>query len=239
MYKNAADWIPEFDKYRHISFDLWLTLIKSHPEFKPKRNQLYKDYFKIDKPIEEVASVIRKFDLLTNSINEKVGRNFDTFEIFYLILDGLSVNISNYGQKELQEFYNLNDEILMQYKPVLLHDTIPAFLKEIYDNGKSLNILSNTAFIKGNSLRNIISHYGLDEYFAFQLYSDETGYSKPAPEMYGYAYNEIQKINTIAKNEVLHVGDNRLSDYYGAMNFGFNAHLIINTTTNESKLQPA
>jgi len=234
-----GEWIPKLYNYRHISFDLWLTLIKSHPEFKVKRNLLYKEYFKIGKPIEEVAAVIRKFDLLTNSINEKVGRNFDTFEIFYLILDGLSVDINNYGREQLQEFYDFNDEILMQYKPVLLHDNIPKLLKQIHEEGKTMNILSNTAFIKGSSLRKILASYGLDEYFAFQAYSDETGYSKPAPEMYQYAYDQILKTATIAKHEVLHVGDNRLSDYNGAINFGFDAHLIINTTINEPNLQPA
>jgi putative hydrolase of the HAD superfamily len=239
MYNSVMEWLPKLYNYRHVSFDLWLTLIKSHPEFKAKRNLLYKDYFDIDKPIDEVAAVIRKFDLFTNSVNEKVGRNFDTFEIYYLILDGLSVNIDNYGTKELEAFYTLTEDLLLDYKPVLLHDNIPLLLKQIHDEGKTMNILSNTAFIKGSSLRKVIASYGLDEYFAFQAFSDETGYSKPALQMYQYAYNEIQKIAAIAKNEVLHVGDNRLSDYSGAINFGFDAHLIINTTVNEPNLQPA
>ena len=34
-----------YEKYHHLSFDLWLTLIQSHPEFKGKRNQLFKDFF--------------------------------------------------------------------------------------------------------------------------------------------------------------------------------------------------
>jgi putative hydrolase of the HAD superfamily len=239
MYKSVIDWLPKLYKYRHISFDLWLTLIKSHPEFKNRRNLLYKEYFAIDKPIEEVTAVIRKFDLLTNSVNEKVGRNFDTFEIYYLILDGLSVDINTISRKQLEEFYTLTENLLLQYKPVLLHETIPAFLKQIHEHGITMNILSNTAFIKGSSLRKVLESYGIGEYFAFQAFSDETGYSKPAPEMYQHAYNEIQKIDTIAKNEILHVGDNCLSDYDGAINFGFDAHLIINTPVNEPNLQPA
>ena len=39
--------IPELYKYKHISFDLWLTLIKSNPEFKSKRNLLFRDFFEI------------------------------------------------------------------------------------------------------------------------------------------------------------------------------------------------
>lgn len=225
-------------KYRHISFDLWLTLIRSNPEFKPKRNLLFKDFFSIDKPIDEVAAVIRKFDVLTNSINEKVGHNFNTFEIYYLILDGLGVDIDKYGRKDMNGYYSASEELLMQYKPLLLDNDIPELLSHLQEKGKTMNILSNTAFIKGSSLRKIIKHYDVEKYFSFQVYSDETGYSKPGIEMYQYAYEQIKNIGDIEKKEVLHIGDNILSDHEGAMKFGFDSHLITHNT-NEFKLQPA
>jgi putative hydrolase of the HAD superfamily len=230
--------ITELYKYRHISFDLWLTLIKSNPEFKNKRNLLFKEYFSIDKSIEEVSSVIRKYDVLTNSINEKVGRNFDTYEIYYLILYALDVNIEGITAKELNGFYKHNEDLLIKHKPLLLSDTIPEILSSLKAEGITANILSNTAFIKGSSLRKILYHYGLEDMFAFQAYSDETGFSKPGVEMYNHAYENILKIGNIQKNEVLHVGDNPVSDYNGAMNFGFNAYLITNNQ-NEHNLQPA
>jgi putative hydrolase of the HAD superfamily len=230
--------IKNFHKYKHISFDLWLTLIKSNPAYKVRRNMLFKEFFSIQKPIEEVSTVIRKFDLLTNTINEKVTRNFNVFEIYYLILDGLGVDIENYSRQNLTQFYGLTEQLLMEYKPLLLDDKLPALLKNLYSDGKTMNILSNTAFIKGQSLRKIIEHYELDGVFSFQAYSDETGFSKPGVEMYNYAYEHIKQLGAIEKYEVLHVGDNIVSDYNGALKYGFDAHLIINETTDESKLQP-
>lgn len=231
--------LPELYKFKHISFDLWLTLIKSNPDFKPKRNLLFKEFFGIDKSIDEVAGVIRKFDVLTNSINEKVGCNFNTFEIYYLILDALSVDIDKISYTDLQDYYSLSEKLLMQYKPLLLDDNIPTVLEHLYQNGQTMNLLSNTAFIKGSSLRQLITYYDLDKYFAFQVYSDETGYSKPSKEIYQLTYDEIRSIGDIAKQDVLHVGDNPLSDYDGAIKFGFNAHLLKTKTNDESKLQPA
>ncbi len=227
------------DTYKHISFDLWLTLIKSNPEYKIRRNLLFKEFFAINHPIEDVAAVIRKFDVLTNSINEKVTRNFDTFEIYYLILDGLGANIDMYTQQHMEEFYGLTEALLMQYKPLLLDESLPGFLEALRNSGKTMNILSNTAFIKGSSLRKIISYYGLDGYFSFQAYSDETGFSKPGYQMYDYAYTLIKKQGDIKKHEVLHIGDNKISDYNGALAYGFDAHLIINQPSNEPNLQPA
>lgn len=236
MYKK--DLIQKFAKYKHLSFDLWLTLIRSDPEYKTRRNILFRDFFAIGKPIEEVAAVIRKFDILTNNINEKVTRNFDTYEIYCLILDALGVDLNTYGYQQLEEFYGHSEDLLMCYKPVLIDNELPWFLKQLYDSGKTMNILSNTAFIKGRSLRQVISHYQLDRYFSFQVYSDETGFSKPGVAMYEYAYQYIKQLGPIQKNEVLHVGDNLVSDYEGALAYGFDAHLITHKTNDESKLQP-
>lgn len=232
--------LSELYKYKHVSFDLWLTLIKSNPEFKPRRNVLFREFFGIGKPLEEVSAAIRKFDILTNSVNEKVGRNFNTFEIYYLILDALGVDIETVTAAQLQEYYNLTEALLLEHKPLLLDGAIPQTLEKLRANGQTLNILSNTAFIKGQSLRTVLAHYGLGNHFTFQAYSDETGYSKPACEMYEHAYTHISRLHTgIEKHEVLHVGDNVVSDYNGARAFGFSALLITNNATHEPKLQPA
>ena len=60
----------EYSKHEHLSFDLWLTLIKSNPEFKNKRNSLFKDFFEVDCSLEKVSEVIRYYDVLFNNINE-------------------------------------------------------------------------------------------------------------------------------------------------------------------------
>lgn len=228
-----------WENYKHISFDLWLTLIKSNPDFKPKRNQLFREFFAIDKPLDEVATVIRHYDVLTNSINEKVGRNFHTNEIYCLILAALGIDITTLNASALNDFYSETENLLMQHKPVVLHPQVPELLRFLHAEGKSINILSNTAFIKGSALRRVLAHHGLGDYFTFQAYSDETGYSKPASEMYQYAYDRIQQIGSIAKHEVLHIGDNVVSDYNGAIAFGFHAHLLTNQCYNELKLQSA
>ncbi|UUC44708.1 HAD family hydrolase [Flavobacterium cerinum] len=233
------DWIPNFDHYKHISFDLWLTIIRSNPQFKNKRNELFRDYFKIDKPMEELTAVIRNMDLLTNTINEKVGKNLDTYEIYLLILGNLTDGkIERYTKKDLDGFYKETEELLFAYKPLLIHDTIPQVLETLHAKGIGMNILSNTAFIKGSSLRKILEHYEISRYFSFQLYSDEIGYSKPNQQLYQYAYDMILQTNDIKKSEIIHVGDNVVSDYDGALTFGFNAHLL-KTNLNEPNLQPA
>lgn len=177
--------------------------------------------------MDEVNAVIRKFDVLTNYINERVGKNFDTVEIYFLILDALSVDLEKIEMEQFDIFYNLTEDLLMKHKPLLLDENLPKILKELQNEGKTMNILSNTAFIKGKSLKKIMQHYELDNLFSFQIYSDEVGVSKPNTQIYQLAYNEIIKINSIEKKDIIHVGDNVNSDYDGAKKFGFDAHLLV------------
>lgn len=216
----------DYINYKHLSFDLWLTLIKSNSDFKKKRNILFKDYFEINNTIENVNEVVRYYDVLCNNINERTGLNFNTFEIYYLIINALKGDTNNIDIKKLNDFYNETEKLFMQYKPVLIYPKTEYLFKEIVQQEKTINILSNTGFIKGDTLRKLMSHFELEQYFSFQLYSDETGFSKPNFKMFELVYNQVRKDQIVNKLEILHIGDNKIADYNGAINFGFNALLI-------------
>ncbi|NRT16997.1 putative hydrolase of the HAD superfamily [Flavobacterium sp. 28A] len=216
----------DYANYNHLSFDLWLTLIKSNPEFKSKRNKLFKDYFEIEDSIEKVNEVVRYYDVLCNSINEKTGLNFNTFEIYYLILNSLNVKIEVIDAIKLEAFYTETELLFMQYKPNLIDPNIGLLFKEVTEKGKTINILSNTGFIKGFTLRKLLTHYDLNDYFSFQLYSDETGISKPNQDMFKLVYDQVCEKEFVEKKRVLHVGDNPIADRDGALKFGFSALLI-------------
>ncbi|MFH7019063.1 HAD family hydrolase [Flavobacterium sp. FlaQc-47] len=212
--------------YSHLSFDLWLTLIKSHPEFKIKRNLMFRDFFEIDATIEKVSEVIRYYDVLCNNINEKTGLNINTYEIYYLILNALEVDINKYGTDKLSQFYDETERLFMEYKPVLMFSNIKELFHEITQENKSINILSNTAFIKGRTLRKLLAYYELADYFKFQIYSDEVGFSKPNNEIFQLVFDEVNAFKKVEKKEILHIGDNSIADYNGALKYGFDAHLL-------------
>ncbi|MRX66997.1 putative hydrolase of the HAD superfamily [Flavobacterium resistens] len=215
-----------YQNYSHLSFDLWLTLIKSNPEFKQKRNLLFKDFFEIEHGIDKVNEVVRYYDVLCNNINEKTGSNIDTYEIYYLILSALDVDLEKNDTHRLFEFYKQTEELFLNYKPVLIYSDIEKVFKEVTNQDKSVSILSNTAFIKGKVLRKLLEYYDLAEYFKFQIYSDEVGFSKPNMAIFQLVFDEINKYKKIDKKDVLHIGDNSVADYNGAIQFGFNAHLL-------------
>ncbi len=152
----------DYKDFKHISFDLWLTLIKSNPEFKVKRNLLFKDYFEIDSPIEKVAQQIRHYDVFCNTINERTGLNIDTNEIYLLILASLDVSIQEIELSKLEGFYKEAESLFLEYKPTLIYSNTKDYFNTIKSEGIGLNILSNTAFIKGFTLQKLLAFYEMN-----------------------------------------------------------------------------
>jgi len=215
----------DIHNHNHFSFDLWLTLIKSHPEFKAKRVELFSSFFNIDKPIEEVTKVVKYYDDLCNSINEITGRNIDTYEIYLLILNSLNISVNHLDKERLNEFYQKSEDLFLEYKPVVIFENIHDFLGEIKNQGKTINILSNTGFIKGTTMRKFLINENLDQYIDFHIYSDELNCSKPNPLVFQEVKNNI-KNQDLQLHQILHIGDNPIADYKGAKDFGFSAHLL-------------
>ena len=215
----------DIQNHCHFSFDLWLTLIKSHPEFKTKRVELFSSFFNVDKPINEVAKTVKYYDDLCNTINEVTGGNIDTFEIYLMILGALDVDVKLLNKEKLNEFYVKSEELFLEYKPVVIFENIHDFFDEIKNQGKTINILSNTGFIKGKTMRKFLIHENLDQYIDFHIYSDEINCSKPNPLIFQEVKNNL-KDQDLPLSQILHIGDNPVADYKGATDFGFSAHLL-------------
>lgn len=215
----------DIHNHSHFSFDLWLTLIKSHPEFKAKRVELFSSFFDVKKPIDEVAKVVKYYDDLCNSINEILGGNVDTFEIYLLILHALEVEIKQIDKVQLNTFYQKSEDLFLEYKPVVIFENLHQFFDEIKNQGKTINILSNTGFIKGKTMRKFLMNENLDQYIDFHIYSDETNCSKPDPRIFQEVRNLLNN-KDLDSAQILHIGDNPIADYKGAKDFGFNAHLL-------------
>ena len=95
--------------YKHYSFDLWLTLIKSNPNFKKERALFFhKNFNSKKKNIEEIEKIFRQVDIICNSINEKTGKNIDADEMylyrFYPVIsnkvDGVGYTLILYSEIE-------------------------------------------------------------------------------------------------------------------------------------------
>ena len=215
-----------FSNVRHVSFDLWLTLIKSNPVFKQKRDELLRSYFQIPHPVEAVTARIRMWDLRFNAINEASGKNIDAGEMVLIILSDLDVNVKAVTAAMLEEYYQAMEELFFQFHPVLYEETLIDYLTALTKQGITLSLLSNTGFIKGVTLKKLLDKLEIAPLLKFQIYSDEISFSKPSKEAYQHVLDNIKLFNAIEANSILHIGDNEHADFKGAQLHGMQSALI-------------
>jgi putative hydrolase of the HAD superfamily len=209
----------------HISFDLWMTLIASDPEFKPKRDALLASRFSLTQPLNEVSATLRHFDRLCDHISVVCGQTAHYESLLILALNALGKNAEEVTAEQLSAFYEEMEALFFQHPPRLLNADTHEVFEELRSSNITISLLSNTGFIKGRTLRKRLDQLGIAEYMNFQLYSDEHGAAKPSPDFFASAYNNISTIKTLNKEQILHTGDNPIADVKGALDFGFRSLL--------------
>ena len=219
---------------KHYSFDLWFTLIKSNPKFKEERAKFFhRNFAQKNTSLEDVIRVFRQVDLMCNTTNEKTGGNISSEEMYCMVMYLLNDSLETIDQQGLVQLYSDIEGLIFEHTPVIFNDETYAVLDKLNStDGISMNLLSNTAFIKGSTLRKILSDLDLSKYFKFEIYSDEVVMSKPNQNLYQLTYDQIKAHRPdelIQKSHIIHVGDNPISDIDGALQFGFQAfHLNTN-----------
>lgn len=214
--------------YKHYSFDLWLTLIKSNPSFKKERAKyFYKNFNTKNKTLEEVCTIFRNVDLMCNAINEKTGKNIDADEMYLIVIDTINDYDTNFSEIDLNGLYAEMEILFFNYMPsVFSLETFSTLDKLKQKSNSSFNISSNTGFVKGVTLRKVLINLELNPFFEFQLYSDEIGISKPNRNFFEAIIANTKNITTkknILLNEIVHIGDNPVADIEGASAMGINS----------------
>ncbi|WP_183565600.1 HAD family hydrolase [Mucilaginibacter sp. SP1R1] len=217
--------------YLHYSFDLWLTLIKSNPDYKLERTRIFhRDFNPAHKSIDEVAKAFRVVDLMCNAVNERTGKNIDSDEMHLMVISLINDNQLNLNQVDTAKLFADMEALVLNYMPQVYAPVTIEVLDHLKQKGGStISLLSNTGFIKGALLRKILVELKMDQYFDFQLYSDEVGMSKPNPALFNLMLQNIKQINKekdITLNNIIHIGDNPKADIEGASAAGIKSLLI-------------
>ena len=227
--------------FEHYSFDLWLTLIKSNPLFKPARIEYFFENYNFSKKNTiEIKKIFRKVDLMCNLINEKVGKNVDAMEMYLMVLYILDSKDHGIDSIEIAKLYQNMEDLVLKNTPILLNQNIRSTLIKIKEHGSTISILSNTGFIKGTTLRKVLTKLKILDLFDFVIFSDEIDMSKPNNEIYKLLFDKVKllkKPNSIKKDKIVHIGDNYTADYLGAKDFGFKAIFVDKLNTIDKKLQ--
>jgi putative hydrolase of the HAD superfamily len=215
---------------KHFSFDLWLTLIKSNPLFKIRRAHFfYTKFNRLHKSIEEIRNIFQEADILFNAINEKTGGNITAEEMYLMVIIRINESTEIIKDLDLHLLYADLEKLVFEYMPEVFCDKTLKVLEHLKcRKGVTLNILSNTGFIKGSTLRKINREIGISKYFDFEIYSDEVGLSKPNSKIYADLIEKITmcRQDKVTNKEIMHIGDNYYADILGAQKAGIHSFQV-------------
>lgn len=213
--------------YKHYSFDLWLTLIKSNPAFKEHRAMyIYEKFNPKHLSFLETVKIIQQIDVMCNFSNEATGNSIQAYQMYAMVLSMMGSPVENLSMRDLQSIYHYIETIFEKYSPVPFDENTISTLEKIKKTGASISVLSNTGFIAGFTLEKFLHRSGISKYIDFAIYSDQVGISKPDPQLFSHYVGIIQsirKMNPILITEIVHVGDNPHADIMGAKRAGIAA----------------
>ena len=134
-----------------------------------------------------------------------------------VLLSGLKRTLP---EPELAELIAFHEDMELEYSP----DPVPRAREALRDlHGKyPLLIVSDAIFSPGRSLRELLRRAGMYEYFDAFIFSDETGSSKPAPQVF-YAAADAAGCDV---KSLVHVGDRPHNDIGGPHEVGARGVLL-------------
>ena len=209
---------------KHISLDFWNTLMVSNKIFSKLRLGFLKKEFFQNISIEELSIQIETIGDESDLINMKEGISIPS-EVMYqrlFLKFGLEITTT-----QAEKIYNDLEVLFLENPPISIYDLdeLKRSLKALRNNGYTINISSNTAFIKGRTLRKIFNDYDLLDYFDFLIFSDEINASKPSKFFFINLIDKCKVIN-VKKQHIIHIGDSKRADFEGASNNNILSKLI-------------
>ena len=217
---------------KHISLDLWNTLLISNPNFSVERVKYFSKNYLSNLNNDIISKEIENIGIETDLINMSEGISIPSEKMYSKLLFKQQNLILD--ESELKTIYSDLELIFLKNLPFIMYN-IDA-LKECFENllskDYSLNISSNTAFIKGKTLINVLEKLELKQYFSFFIFSDEINFSKPSKKFFEKLLKNCEKLK-INKENIIHIGDSIEADISGANQCEIKSHYV---DKNERKL---
>lgn len=190
-------------KVRHVSFDVWKTLIEPNPEFGKARLRYLAAELSL--PVEEVEAVYRRVKDGADRAAEVAGAGMSSAEVYDHFMQELGRPAYNWW--ELRQGL---ERLFAKYPPVVRPETVET-LRKLQAAGLGLSIASNTNFIQGTCLHDVaLGTWGVA--WDFQVFSDQISRAKPHPRFWKVVTERAYTHVAAKPHEIVHVGDNRICD---------------------------
>lgn len=196
----------------HLSLDFWNTLAVYNPAFSAGRLEALSG--QMGTPPEETRSHYVTIKREVDRVAEAEGRSCSSTEVFRRTLSRGRRRVTD---EIVRRVHDEVQHLALDHPPRFNRGTIDT-LMEARRRGVSISVTSNTNFVTGETIREILRRAGVP--FAFGLFSDEHGHAKPSPVFFRAMLDRLP-----AATRVVHLGDHPVCDAEGATRAGIEGRM--------------
>ncbi|MCI9887892.1 HAD family hydrolase [Micrococcales bacterium 31B] len=206
-----------------VSFDIWLTLIRSDPQFKRTRNAMLRAELAPSVDEQQFDTTLRKIDSLVDDESIATGIDFGLIPRVRRTLEAVGISPAALDESEVQtDLLTRQASLARAHPPLPLEPGLPEALRNLA-SAMPVIVTSNTGMLPGDLMRDLLDLAGFAEVFSGYVFSNEVGVPKPHRPIFDAA---LRALGDPAPASVLHVGDNPRADVDGARAAGLQARLV-------------
>lgn len=203
---------------KHVSFDVWNTLITANPHFALARNFYLATELNIG--VDIIKQMYTRVKDTVDSGAVFRCEAFSTDEVFRLLYNALNITVTPTQHKRIRAAI---ESLFLTHTPCL-GIGVKQLLHALIDDGITVGIGSNSNFISGAVMLPFLERE-LDVKFTAPVFSDLCGHAKPDPQFFVQIMDQLTHVTT-NRHEVLHVGDSVDCDVVGADRVGIYTTVI-------------
>lgn len=205
--------------FRLVSFDVWGTLLLSNPAYQQRQRELLRDALGFPGEPAELRPFTSAVYTELDRETERSGAQFGMLDRVARLANRVELPVPS--DSTLTTLRSALTEAQLAHPPFLTEMTLPALFETLRQTGLQLAVISNTNMTDGSIVHRALTYHGLARHLSFELYSNELGYAKPDPRI----FRELVARSGVSPSDIVHVGDNHVTDKEGAIACGLSAIL--------------
>lgn len=194
---------------KHISFDVWNTLVKPNKQFSIARNEMIAGVMEL--PVDTVREQYNETKTHLDRLAREHGLGCSTPQAWHQLIERVAVFNPDFNQWNsdilVRTLFGGTFDRFVKHLPIVDVKTIES-VRKLRSVGITLSIASNSNFLPGGVMQSFLEQTFGEHVFAFYVFSDEAGVAKPSFQFFRQVKDQL----TVPVSETLHVGDDPLYD---------------------------
>ena len=199
---------------KHVSFDVWNTLIAGNLTFSANRLAIIAKHFNLE-PVyhSTIKEAYRDVKHTLDWLAETRGEAYTCLQVYSLLASKLG--ITGVTDESLEQLRLAVEQEFLINPPIALPETVAA-LQKLRDAGYTVSIGSNSNFISGSTMYPWLQQTFGD--FEFGVFSDLEQTAKPNSKFFDKIADLAYSTRKLWRSQIIHVGDHEICDVRGAKN---------------------